>query len=222
MTFCSHAGSSRPHVGLARPGGRGPPPEVKIGLCSSPTRAGKNASDQVVVPERANRGPTDRCAHVTNGRPPMAPSPPRPSHGRHWSLCKYLQKLHLLYVDAHWPRDRPWWSGNTHLGRRPDVRDRRRASGSDGECQERSSIGPSKPIVPGGTVEGLEVAGSTGLEPAASGVTGRRSNQLNYDPAKPVECNRNRVTCSSTPNERARRARWSLLDRDGPTSDRRE
>ena len=28
------------------------------------------------------------------------------------------------------------------------------------------------------------VAGSTGLEPAASGVTGRRSNQLNYDPAR--------------------------------------
>ena len=28
------------------------------------------------------------------------------------------------------------------------------------------------------------VAGSTGLEPAASGVTGRRSNQLNYDPLK--------------------------------------
>jgi hypothetical protein len=27
------------------------------------------------------------------------------------------------------------------------------------------------------------LAGSTGLEPAASGVTGRRSNQLNYDPA---------------------------------------
>jgi hypothetical protein len=31
------------------------------------------------------------------------------------------------------------------------------------------------------------VAGSTGLEPAASGVTGRRSNQLNYDPAKTFE-----------------------------------
>ena len=29
-----------------------------------------------------------------------------------------------------------------------------------------------------------EVAGSTGLEPATSGVTGRRSNQLNYDPAR--------------------------------------
>ena len=28
------------------------------------------------------------------------------------------------------------------------------------------------------------LAGSTGLEPAASGVTGRRSNQLNYDPVK--------------------------------------
>ena len=30
------------------------------------------------------------------------------------------------------------------------------------------------------------LAGSTGLEPAASGVTGRRSNQLNYDPK---DCN---------------------------------
>ncbi len=29
----------------------------------------------------------------------------------------------------------------------------------------------------------FEMAGSTGLEPAASGVTGRRSNHLNYDPA---------------------------------------
>ena len=29
-----------------------------------------------------------------------------------------------------------------------------------------------------------EVAGATGLEPAASGVTGRRSNQLSYAPAK--------------------------------------
>jgi hypothetical protein len=28
----------------------------------------------------------------------------------------------------------------------------------------------------------VDLAGSTGLEPAASGVTGRRSNQLNYDP----------------------------------------
>ncbi len=27
------------------------------------------------------------------------------------------------------------------------------------------------------------LAGSTGLEPAASGVTGRRYNRLNYDPA---------------------------------------
>ena len=31
------------------------------------------------------------------------------------------------------------------------------------------------------------LAGSTGLEPAASGVTGRRSNQLNYDPCKNLE-----------------------------------
>ena len=45
--------------------------------------------------------------------------------------------------------------------------------------------------------EGVEVAGSTGLEPAASGVTGRRSNQLNYDPAKPFECNPNDAAGSS-------------------------
>jgi hypothetical protein len=32
----------------------------------------------------------------------------------------------------------------------------------------------------------LGLAGSTGLEPAASGVTGRRSNQLNYDPKRLV------------------------------------
>ena len=30
------------------------------------------------------------------------------------------------------------------------------------------------------------LAGSTGLEPAASGVTGRRSNQLNYDPVSRI------------------------------------
>ena len=30
------------------------------------------------------------------------------------------------------------------------------------------------------------LAGSTGLEPAASGVTGRRSSQLNYDPIRQI------------------------------------
>jgi hypothetical protein len=35
-------------------------------------------------------------------------------------------------------------------------------------------------VKPSGPGDG---AGATGLEPAASGVTGRRSNQLNYAPA---------------------------------------
>ncbi len=32
-------------------------------------------------------------------------------------------------------------------------------------------------------MQGEEMAGVTGLEPAASGVTGQRSNQLSYTPA---------------------------------------
>ncbi len=32
-------------------------------------------------------------------------------------------------------------------------------------------------------VSAFDLAGPTGLEPATSGVTGRRSNRLNYDPA---------------------------------------
>ena len=32
------------------------------------------------------------------------------------------------------------------------------------------------------------MAGVTGLEPAASGVTGRRSNQLSYTPNAPAIC----------------------------------
>src|SRR5215211_693887 len=37
----------------------------------------------------------------------------------------------------------------------------------------------------------LEIgAGATGLEPATSGVTGRRSNQLNYAPWRAAQCSR--------------------------------
>ncbi len=62
------------------------------------------------------------------------------------------------------------------------------------------------------------MAGPTGLEPATSGVTGRRSNQLNYDPAERRIIQhrryRSRGTCSRIGSRLARmRARpraWSL------------
>ena len=41
------------------------------------------------------------------------------------------------------------------------------------------------------------LAGSTGLEPAASGVTGRRSNQLNYDPEVELNGRYRTRTCDS-------------------------
>ena len=46
-----------------------------------------------------------------------------------------------------------------------------------GECQETKK--PPKWRL----TSVLKLAGPTGLEPATSGVTGRRSNRLNYDPA---------------------------------------
>ncbi len=38
-----------------------------------------------------------------------------------------------------------------------------------------------------GKARKIMMAGETGLEPAASGVTGRRSNQLSYSPASIAE-----------------------------------
>jgi hypothetical protein len=40
----------------------------------------------------------------------------------------------------------------------------------------------------------MRVAGVTGLEPAASGVTGRRSNQLSYTPYRAVVHGRRRCS----------------------------
>src|SRR5688572_27464550 len=39
-------------------------------------------------------------------------------------------------------------------------------------------------VTVGGGERARKLAGPTGLEPATSGVTGRHSNQLNYDPAR--------------------------------------
>jgi hypothetical protein len=59
------------------------------------------------------------------------------------------------------------------------------------------------------------MAGSTGLEPAASGVTGRRSNQLNYDPdelSKQI-CNLRMTECTFRPaNDETRIYQSSRFD----------
>ena len=56
---------------------------------------------------------------------------------------------------------------------RPSTRLRSLRAFDSGESWRAMSEGAKRPS---------RMAGSTGLEPAASGVTGRRSNQLNYDP----------------------------------------
>ncbi len=68
-----------------------------------------------------------------------------------------------------------------------------------GPCAELRELGQnpdSLPLSLGRLWEGRanvlgKLAGSTGLEPAASGVTGRRSNQLNYDPKTSDVCSAN-------------------------------
>ena len=69
------------------------------------------------------------------------------------------------------------------------------------------------------------MAGSTGLEPAASGVTGRRSNQLNYDPKqcwiarRDAERRPNRTSVARSGSLRLRKNRFggssSCLERTG-------
>ena len=56
----------------------------------------------------------------------------------------------------------------------------RRYGGQPSRCYELNSLGLPTEARSGAGERRL--AGSTGLEPAASGVTGRRSSQLNYDP----------------------------------------
>jgi hypothetical protein len=64
------------------------------------------------------------------------------------------------------------------------------------EFGERSAIAAAETAVPYRSLRALRVrrlAGATGLEPATSGVTGRRSNQLSYAPAKGKKGRPNRL-----------------------------
>ena len=54
----------------------------------------------------------------------------------------------------------------------------------------------------------VEMAGSTRLELATSGVTGRRSNQLNYDPAQGLWVARQRRLVAATASE----GWWAVQD----------
>jgi hypothetical protein len=57
------------------------------------------------------------------------------------------------------------------------------------------------------------LAGSTGLEPAASGVTGRRSNQLNYDPERDdLRIGRGGPPGCHTAGELASEGWWAVQD----------
>ena len=62
------------------------------------------------------------------------------------------------------------------------------AAGSGGANREAAACG-------GGRFGIGEMAGLTGLEPATSCVTGRRSNQLNYNPAKAEKGARDAPLC---------------------------
>jgi hypothetical protein len=59
------------------------------------------------------------------------------------------------------------------------------------------------------------MAGTTGLEPAASAVTGQRSNQLNYVPTLPSWIPKNRSSCPCSANSvtkgRSVANRWATL-----------
>ena len=60
------------------------------------------------------------------------------------------------------------------------VGDGTRATLAKAEKALAGCLSPSAP--PTDRAKRRKLAGSTGLEPAASAVTGQRSNQLNYDP----------------------------------------
>ena len=61
--------------------------------------------------------------------------------------------------------------------------------------------------------ESFRLAGPTGLEPATSGVTGRRSNRLNYDPA--IRNLANLTSVSGIPEWRASYGRAYSVSRKG-------